>query len=722
MANNKIFVSPGVYTKEVNLATAAASIGATSLGVVGETLKGPAFEPVLVTNQNEFRAIFGTQSPEKVSNGNYKYELAYIANSYLEQSNQLYVTRVLGKKGYVATKAYIIKSGTNVLGVLRATVKSNGTPNTLTLVGTGTNFSTVKLDANTEFSLNKSDANYIERVLGTNPIDDLNKVYIERLFLNGNTTSGAVTITEVASLSNFETSFKTPETPFIISDLRGGNKNMFKFISISDGESGNYEIKISIENINTKTREFDVLVRSYGDTDAKPNILEAFRRCTMDPSSVSYIGRRIGTQDGLYTLNSKHVMVEIDPTATIDLIPGGFKGYKTFSFGSDTVNVSFKSEFDAETKVKKQFLGFKSVDTGLLKYTGTDSGSLTPDFKMEDGIATLFDDNDAEDIAHRKFTVGLAGGFDGWDILTNERSYNTPASDDYNAYLDGINIFGNPDEVAINLFATAGIDFYNHRDLVNEAIEMIEDERRDALYVVNSPNNLTDVEDGAEVYANNLADALESVEIDSSYVATYGAWIHHYDTQNGVNVYLPPTFEVLRNMAEVDRREASWFAVAGFDNGKLQTSKSLFKLNIPASDTLYNGRINPIRTFSGSPLLIFGNKTLLNDENSPLNRINIRRLLLQIQKLVAVVAVRLVFQPNDKELQLQFKRLVEPILEDVRKMRGLISAEVICDETNNTNADRDQLQLNGYIRIKPTLATEYINITYGVTDQGASFG
>jgi len=101
MANsNRVFVSPGVYTSETDLTFVAQSVGVTTLGLVGETLKGPAFEPILISNFDEFKTYFGGTSPEKYGNSNPKYELPYVAKSYLQESNQLFVTRVLGLTGY----------------------------------------------------------------------------------------------------------------------------------------------------------------------------------------------------------------------------------------------------------------------------------------------------------------------------------------------------------------------------------------------------------------------------------------------------------------------------------------------------------------------------------------------------------------------------------------------------------------------------------------------
>ena len=113
--SNKIFVSPGVYTSEFDLSFVAQSVGVTTLGVVGETLTGPAFEPIFITNYSDFESYFGGTIPEKFVNTQIpKYELAYIAKAYLQQSNQLFVTRVLGLSGYDAGPSWSITTIANV--------------------------------------------------------------------------------------------------------------------------------------------------------------------------------------------------------------------------------------------------------------------------------------------------------------------------------------------------------------------------------------------------------------------------------------------------------------------------------------------------------------------------------------------------------------------------------------------------------------------------------
>jgi hypothetical protein len=108
--SNRVFVSPGVYTSEKDLTFVAQSVGVTTLGLVGETLKGPAFEPILITGFDEFKTYFGGTLPEKDGAGNPKYELPYVAKSYLQESNQLFVTRILGLTGYKPVKTFGIKT------------------------------------------------------------------------------------------------------------------------------------------------------------------------------------------------------------------------------------------------------------------------------------------------------------------------------------------------------------------------------------------------------------------------------------------------------------------------------------------------------------------------------------------------------------------------------------------------------------------------------------
>jgi len=360
----------------------------------------------------------------------------------------------------------------------------------------------------------------------------------------------------------------------------------------------------------------------------------------------------------------------------------------------------------------------------------------------------------------RKFTLLCVGGFDGWDIY---REYRTNAdrfvlgrsgylkgacpsikyptatgwgafkqitvgdntieygNSDYYAYLLGINTFSNPEAVNINLFVTPGIDYLNNSDLVEGAIQMIEFDRADSLYICTTPDyNLftpTVGEPTDIIYPQESVDNLEGTGIDSNYTATYYPWVLTRDSVNNTQIYLPPTAEVTRNLALTDNIAFPWFAAAGYTRGLVNAIKARKKLTQEDRDTLYKGRINPIATFSDVGTVIWGNKTLQIRE-SALDRINVRRLLLQARKLISAVSVRLLFEQNDAKVRQDFLDAVNPILDAIRRDRGLYDFRVT---VSSDAADLDRNQLTGKIYIKPTKSLEFIDITFYITPTGASF-
>ena len=363
-------------------------------------------------------------------------------------------------------------------------------------------------------------------------------------------------------------------------------------------------------------------------------------------------------------------------------------------------------------------------------------------------------------IFSRKFTLFVQGGFDGWDIYreyrTNSDRYvlgrtgylngacatdryptatgwgafkqisigdgtRTWANTDYYAYLLGIRTFSNPEAVNINVFVTPGIDYVNNSDLVGDAIDMIENERADSLYITTTPDyNLflptTTGSDGL-IYPQEAVDNLETVGIDSNYTATYYPWVLTRDTVNNTQIYIPATAEVTRNLALTDNIAFPWFAAAGYTRGIVNAVKARKKLTQEDRDTLYLGRINPIATFSDVGTVIWGNKTLQVRE-SALDRINVRRLLLQARKLISAVSVRLLFDQNDEQVRQDFLNAVNPILDSIRRDRGLYDFRVT---VSSDTADLDRNQMTGKIYIKPTKSLEFIDITFYITPTGASF-
>jgi hypothetical protein len=363
-------------------------------------------------------------------------------------------------------------------------------------------------------------------------------------------------------------------------------------------------------------------------------------------------------------------------------------------------------------------------------------------------------------IYSRKFTACFAGGFDGWDIYREYRTnqdrfalgqsgylagaaqsprYPTAsgygmfkqitinkntvdwANTDYYAYILGIETFANPEATNINVFALCGVDYVNHSNVVEAAINMVQYQRADSIFVATTPDYKMFTPDAGDntnrILPQEAVDNLDETGIDSNYTATYYPWILVRDTVNNTQIYLPPTGEVCRNLALTDNIAFPWFASAGYTRGLVNSVKARIKLTQEDRDTLYQGRINPIATFSDVGTVIWGNKTL-QIADTALNRINVRRLLLQARKLISAVAVRLLFEQNDQIVRQQFLDSVNPILDAIRRDRGLYDFRVT---VSSSPEDLDRNTLNGKIYIKPTRALEFINIEFFITPTGASF-
>jgi hypothetical protein len=951
-ATDRIFVSPGVYTSEKDLTFVTRQVGVTSLGLLGETPKGPAFEPVFISNYDEFISYFGGLDPEKFNGtGFHKYELNYIAKSYLSQTNQLYVSRVLGLSGYKAGNAWAITmvsaqdpeteeataTSTSAL-LLTYSASTGGTPVTLTFndanltalyndnqfgttfnsiglaetgdtfsitnpvyVKNGCNFSGATFDmtvitqgnggagfvtgttsgtvttytascfteldgsvvatlrsrgsynaneqliydvtgatdttmSNTssivsnplasfningtasdgvtfsyDVSLDRTKKNFIPSVLGSSTRDKDTQLFVEEIYTNAledlisaNKVRGLETSfvnigsTTTNNLNDYQEKWKSAASPWVLSELKGTGsgatlQRLFRFVTISDGNSANEDVKFSILNIQPDSKTFDIIVRKFNDTDANLNVVEKFSNVTLDSTQSGFIARKIGTTDGEYPLRSKYIMVELYDPNDPDLanhFPAGFEGVATRTYiGSNRTalppQIEYKTRYEDfnTNKLRKVYLGINSqigVDQDFFDYKGinaVNSGEWTgktDGFHMDVnangamielgpnsyvptlqvGVSAFTTDSSIatgpyEKLAARKFTFAPFGGYDGWDEYRDQRTnkdtytktgtkgalglsngtfglsngtfstYVTSEGDegitsDYYAFLEGIYTMNNPESVNINVFATPGLDLRDQPGLIENAVDMVEVDRADSLYVVTTPD--TDV-DGLPLSSEEAVAILEDSGIDSNYSATYWPWLQMNDTENNRYVWLPPTLEVVRNIALTDNVAFPWFAAAGYNRGTTNAIKARVKLKLDDRDTLYEGRINPMATFSDVGVVIFGNKTLQSRE-SALNRINVRRLLLQARKLISAVSVRLLFEQNDEVVRNQFLSLVNPILDNIRKERGLTDFRVSLFDTPESI---DRNELNGKIFIKPTRSLEFISIEFNITNTGASF-
>lgn len=664
--------------------------------------------------------------------------------------------------------------------------------------------------------------------------DDCYYVYVD--FDDADTANEGDVRPITLDFNNYKEEYRYASTPWFVSEMKGSGDNvdihkLFRFHTISDGANANTEVKVSIENIDPEMETFDVVVRSFYDSDVNPNILERYGKCSLKPGESNYLGLKVGTIDGIYVSQSAYITVEInEDDVTAMSIPCGFLGYPVRNYNGfgiydmakgDALStaikqpyVKFNTNIDSNLKLRKQYFGMSDIigiDEDILSYKGVEAyyeypEYLTPCFHLDarilngvptgeengryyvedesgnkqfvnvDGITgynwvtvartettnsgiepriggdDVMDGTIYEDKAARKFTVCFYGGWDGWDYYRTSRSnsdeyrynkykgsinkmsgtgtmfsliknpevygFNSETkviNSDYYAYLAAVKQLDNPKTVAINLFATPGIDYVNQTSLVQDVIDIIEEERGDALYVVTTPDKPFGAGDTkVEMYTPEEAVFnLEDTEIDTNYACTYYPWEQYYDDANNQYIYLPVTLDVVRNMAYTDNIAHPWYASAGWNRGDVSGVGPKRKLKLAEQDTLYEGRINFVNSFAKEGDRIWGDKNL-QAHDGIMNRISKRRLLIRLKNLLSTACVGLLFDPNDPSMVDAFKSSVKGVLDPIKSSRGITDYRIEVDDSAEA---RDRLELPAKIYIKPTQMLEYIDIECIVTPQ-----
>ncbi len=330
----------------------------------------------------------------------------------------------------------------------------------------------------------------------------------------------------------------------------------------------------------------------------------------------------------------------------------------------------------------------------------------------------------------RKFVLGFQGGFDGqWpsipinvgsDITAGNSqgldctNIKSPGSIGYKQCLAAL---GNADEFDINLIVLPGMFREQHSYVTELTIDMCES-RGDCFYIMDN------VVFPASNQSVGLIDAaINSVStIDSNYVSTYYPWVKVLDTNLNKIISVPPSVVLPAVYAANDNSSAEWYAPAGLNRGGISTAvQVLDRVTHLERDELYEGRVNPIASFPGQGICVWGQKTL-QIEQSALDRVNVRRLLINLKKFVASSSKYLVFEQNVSSTRNRFLAIVNPYLESVQQRNGLYAYQVKMDEENNTPDLIDRNILYGQIFIQPAKTAEFIVLDFNILPTGAEFG
>ena len=524
--------------------------------------------------------------------------------------------------------------------------------------------------------------------------------------------------------------------------------------------------------------DLQVIVNNPGQND-DGTILENFQGLNFDEDSTNYLPLRIGdryvtidsdgklTTNGDYPNQSKYVYVSDFSNLTgisKDLVPMGFGALVqphvlpvvSQSISGSTVDASYPTasyRFTTSGQGQKnsrgtfdsnEYYGFDFKNEDNKQYLGPTPTSAGVGNNVSMSLEDAFGNNDASTLGSTysigavklslsgsalqqlKFAVPFQGGFDGVNpAIEKKNGSNTSLSNTFGfdftdanssgsvAFKRAINAISNPDEFDINLLAIPGIIHGlggGHQAVTNHAIDKVED-RADAFFIM----------DGFE-YNASVQTAIDNVKtVDSNYVATYYPWIKILDSVKGKPTWVPPSVVLPGVFAQNDAIGQEWFAPAGLNRGGLtEVLEAKTRLTNLERDDLYENRINPIASFPGQGVVVFGQKTLQGKPSS-LDRINVRRLLINLRKFIASSSRFLVFEQNTGTLRQRFLNIVNPYLESVQANSGLNAFRIVMDETNNTPDVVDRNQLVGQIFIQPTKTAEFIVLDFVVQPSGAAF-
>jgi hypothetical protein len=456
---------------------------------------------------------------------------------------------------------------------------------------------------------------------------------------------------------------------------------------LESGSKHNIRWEVSSKNDNKGT--FTLLIRQGGDMQKRKQVLETWNNLSLDPNSNNYISKRIGDSkwtiagtesdpylqlSGSYPTKSKYVWVE------------SLK--QTLDYLDENGSVRIPANSSSLPAVGSGSYG-GSFSGGLNGEAGTDSG---PDGVSGSGAGQYQFYDKIDNTDSQGFAMGAATGVAG--------------------YNKALNLLSNQDEYDINMILVPGLvqGAATHAAVISKAIDVCEN-RGDAFTIVDPVQ-----------YGSSITDATtEANDYDSNYAAMYWPWIQVADNQTGTNRWVPPSVAMAGIYAFNDKVAHPWFAPAGLNRGGIETAiQAERKLTHGNRDTLYEANVNPIATFPGQGVTVWGQKTL-QKKSSALDRINVRRLLIKVKKFIASSSRFLVFEQNNTATRRRFLNIVNPFLEQIQSNSGLTAFKVVMDETNNTPDVVDRNQLYGQIFLQPTRTAEFIVLDFTVQPTGATF-
>jgi hypothetical protein len=456
---------------------------------------------------------------------------------------------------------------------------------------------------------------------------------------------------------------------FVIETLAWGDimNNTSSIVSGALASGSNLNVRWEVTNISTGSGLFTLAVRAGNDNTAQSNYLETWANLSLDPALPNYISRVIGDIKPVFTIDS-------DGNYVVDTTGSYSNASRYIRVKSVTTPQVDSIDNNGNYKATQYSGSLPALGSG--SYGGSVSGGV---------VATT-----ATQLMNETITTSNIQGF-------------APAD-----YITAFNILNNSDAYQFNVLLAPGVGLSN--SAISTMISTVEG-RGDSIAVVD-----------AGIYGIAISSAVNAAAVQSSnYAATYYPWVQLYSSTLGKSVWAPPSTVIGGVYAFNDQVAASWFAPAGLNRGGVPSVlRAEKRLSQADRDSLYSGNVNPLATFPGEGVVVYGQKTLQKKQTA-LDRVNVRRLLIALKDYIGQVSNSLVFEQNTNVTRNRFLAQVNPYLESVVQRQGLYAYKVVMDDSNNTPDVIDRNQLVGQIYIQPTKTAEFIILNFNIQPTGATF-
>jgi len=686
-------LSPGVLTRENDQSQITQGPITAGAAIVGPTVMGPVKIPTLVTSYSDYLNKFGGSF---ISGGaSYEYLTSISAYNYFQQGG----TTLLVTRAVSGTFAPATSSANNNISSVVGTFASAS----FTMLNSSTaSWNQIKVNATTALgSISYTVYNYPYAITGSF-FDAGDVIYVG---VGNGTSDGLNYVTSTGSWAGY-----------VLSAINTGTSNM----------AGKLTASLATNVITLKSDFTGTVYNGY-------SLTSSFGVGT--PVSVAFAGGSDGTPSTVFTLETLSqgaINSSYSIEGTNNTLPSGSVDNVRFEIvnvnsGSGTFDLLIRRGDDnINSKViLEQWTGL-SLDPNQSNYieavignqsTTTDSGYVqtTGDYTNKSRYVRVksvtyttpnYFDNNGNPVSSytSSLPINQSGSFNG-ATGTNCGVYGLSNSD----YTSSISLLSNQDEFKFNIITTPGITATAGNSVITSLTNLASN-RGDCIAIV----DMSKLGDNIATVVSN------ATSVDSSYAATYYPWVQISAPNTGKLTWVPPSTIIPSVFAYNDRISAPWFAPAGFTRGSLSVIQAERKLAPTDRDTLYAGKINSIATFPGQGVVAYGQKTL-QKKASALDRINVRRLLIELKSYIGQVANNLVFEQNTIATRNRFLRQVNPYLESIQQRQGLYAYKVVMDESNNTADVIDRNQLLGQIFIQPTRTAEFVILDFNVTPTGATF-